>query len=641
MRYCVLSLLLTASLFAAGDVLIVADEFPAMQILAARLKAGAGVDSSIVRQAEMPSDLSRFAAVIVYIHGAIGEPAEKAFIDYAEAGGKLILLHHSISSGKRPNRYWLPFLGVSLPLGDLSHGGYTYFEDIEMEIVNLAPNHFITTRDVNYSSKISYKSPDFGGMEKLLPGFTLSESEVYLNHVLEGDRTILLGLKFREPKSGAIYMQDTAGWYKRAGRGIVMFFMPGHSEREFENPAYSQILVNAVAFQPARAEAPASPTGVAWQHLSTKAGDLEIPNSGGQQTSSVVFDADKDGVDDFAITERTAAPSVVLYRRRPAGWTRYVIDAGPLRIEAGSCAWDIDGDGDLDLVAGGDAGSNQVWWWENPHPEFDPKVPWKRHLIKNSGSTKHHDQLFGDFDGDGKDELVFWNQGARTLFLARIPDNPRTTDSWPLTPIYTYSGDSEPQQRGKPASFRSVNEHEGLAKADIDGDGRPDIVGGGRWFKHLGGDRFQPNLIDASYSFSRAAAGQLKKGGRPEVVLVVGDGRGPLNWYEWVNGTWEAHKLLDVENGHSLDLVDFDGDGNLDIFLAEMRLGGGNPEAKIYVLLGDGRGNFKTTVVASGFGNHESKIADLDGNGTLDILGKPYDWEAPRLDLWLNFGKAK
>jgi hypothetical protein len=40
--------------------------------------------------------------------------------------------------------------------------------------------------------------------------------------------------------------------------------------------------------------------------------------------------------------------------------------------------------------------------------------------------------------------------------------------------------------------------------------------------------------------------------------------------------------------------------------------------------------------VAEGFGNHESKIADLDGNGTLDILGKPYNWDTPRLDIWLN-----
>lgn len=251
MKTCVLLLLLSASLFAADTVLIVADEFPAMQTLAARLKTGAGVDSTIVKQTEIPRDVSPYAAVIVYIHREIGEPAEKAFIDYAERGGKLILLHHSISSGKRPNRYWLPFLGVSLPLGDLSSGGYKYFEGIEMEIVNLAPNDFITTREVTYSAKIPYQSPRSGGPEKEIPGFEVRDTEVYLNHVFEGSRTILLGLKFREPKSGATYMQDTAGWYKRAGKGMVMYFMPGHSVTEFENPAYAQILVNAVLFQPA------------------------------------------------------------------------------------------------------------------------------------------------------------------------------------------------------------------------------------------------------------------------------------------------------------------------------------------------------------------------------------------------------
>lgn len=374
-----------------------------------------------------------------------------------------------------------------------------------------------------------------------------------------------------------------------------------------------------------------------WKHLSTAAGDLPAPNSGKQQTSSAVFDIDRDGVNDFVITERTAAPAVVRYRRSKTGWTRHILEPGPLHIEAGSCSYDVDGDGDLDFIAGGDYKSNEVWWWENPYPDYSAGTGWKRHVIKNTGRPKHHDQMFIDYDGDGRDELVFWNQSARVLFGARIPPDPRHAGPWPLTAIYRYSGDSEPQQRGKPAAFKSVNEHEGLAKIDIDGDGKPDIVGGGRWFKYLGGDRFEVNIIDAGYSFSRAAAGQLKKGGRPEVVLVVGDGIGPLMMYEWVKGTWLPKRLLEgIDNGHSLSLVDFDGDGNLDIFLAEMRLNGGNPEAKIYLLMGDGNGNFKTTIVARGFGNHESKVADLDGNGTLDILGKPYNWETPRLDIWLN-----
>ena len=248
MRIAAVLLLACVPLMAASDVLIVADEIPAMETLAARLKAGAGVTSTIIKQTELPASLSEYPTVIVYIHGSLGERAEKAFIGYARAGGKLILLHHSISTGKRSNRDWFPFLGVSLPSGELSAGGYNYFEDGELEVVNLAPKHTITTHQVRYDSEVSYKFA--GGAERKLPAIQLKDAEVYLNQVTNKDRTMLLGIKFREPKSGVTYMQDTAGWYKQAGRGLVMYFMPGHSAKEFENPAYAQILVNAVAFRP-------------------------------------------------------------------------------------------------------------------------------------------------------------------------------------------------------------------------------------------------------------------------------------------------------------------------------------------------------------------------------------------------------
>jgi len=210
-----------------------------------------------------------------------------------------------------------------------------------------------------------------------------------------------------------------------------------------------------------------------------------------------------------------------------------------------------------------------------------------------------------------------------------------------LTSIYSYSVASEPEQRGKAASFKGINEHEGIAVGDVDGDGKLDVVGGGHWFRNLRNGNFEANTIDAGYTFSRAAIGRLKPGKWAQVVLVIGDGEGPLTWYECVQGTWIPHKVADIKYGHNLQLVDFNHDGNLDIFCAEQRLHGANPDSKIYFFLGDGKGNFQPLVVATGYDSHESKVADLDGNGTLDVLSKPYDYGAPGLDIFLNMGVKK
>jgi hypothetical protein len=367
------------------------------------------------------------------------------------------------------------------------------------------------------------------------------------------------------------------------------------------------------------------PVELNWTHLSSQKGDIPPPGTSKQQTASLVLDADRDGFNDFVIASRNEGTSLVWYRRVKDGWQPYVIESETLPIEAGGAVHDLDSDGDLDLIFGADSSGNAVWWWENPYPNYQTDLPWQRRIIKNSGGKKHHDQIIGDFDGDGQKELVFWNQKTpdklNRLFIADIPAAPRQTEPWSYTEI-----------------FATKTKSEGLAKADIDGDGKLDLIAGGYWFKHQGGTAYTPNEIDKEQAFSRAVAGQLKEGGAPEVVLVIGDGKGRLKWYELTGKSWVGHDLLGdrVDHGHSLALADLNTDGNLDIFCAEMRLNGENPDAKMWLFLGDGQGNFARQEIATGFGNHESKIADLDGDGDLDILGKPYNWETPRLDIWLN-----
>jgi len=234
----------------AADVLIVADELPAMEVLAKTLNSEAGLASRIVSQAEMPVRLAGFSDVIVYIHKDLDAAAEAAFIAYAKGGGKLIVLHHSISSGKRANKDWFPFLGVSLPQGEADHGGYQWIEGVSFEMVNRTPAHFITTNQVSYEGRTSYPLAESTGGEPMMAAFTLHDSEVYLNHALTGPRTLLLGLKYADRKSGKTYTQDTGGWYKAAGNGWVFYFMPGHSVRDFQQPAFLRIVLNAVIFKP-------------------------------------------------------------------------------------------------------------------------------------------------------------------------------------------------------------------------------------------------------------------------------------------------------------------------------------------------------------------------------------------------------
>jgi hypothetical protein len=364
----------------------------------------------------------------------------------------------------------------------------------------------------------------------------------------------------------------------------------------------------------------AEPLGaqVPWRHLSSTTGALPAPTGATQQTTCLTADFNRDGSDDVLVASRNYGGRVQAWLSQPGGtWLRIDVDPSNVQTEAGGAIHDIDGDGDPDVVIGQDFAGSDIYWWENPYPSFGS--PWTRRTIKSGGGTKHHDQIFGDFDGDGATELVAWNQNANQLLLFEIPSDPRgTTLPWPSRVIFNAPSDL----------------YEGLAAGDVDLDGVVDIVGAGRWWKHVGGGSYQVQVIDAAMFFTRAAIGQLVPGGRPEIVFVPGDASGNGNWYEWNGSSWVAHSLGYVYHGHSLDIADVDGDGAQDVFLGEMRLG--SASCRVRVLYGDGTGSFREQVLATGNDIHEGRLADLDGDGDLDIAHKPYNDGTPRLEMWIN-----
>jgi hypothetical protein len=216
---------------AAERVLIVADEIPAMEALARQFQAKAGAETKIVTQADLPPSLEPYSAVLVYIHRELFEPTEKAVLDFLKGGRKVILIHHSISSGKRKNKEWFPAFSIVLPTEKFDEGGYGYYAPATFEMVNLAPGHPVTTKKVKYERKT-----DFDG-------------EIFLNHRLQGQRTSLLGIKWTDPRSGRTYQQPTGGWHMQVGKGSLFYFMAGHKVEDFSVEPYAQILANALTYR--------------------------------------------------------------------------------------------------------------------------------------------------------------------------------------------------------------------------------------------------------------------------------------------------------------------------------------------------------------------------------------------------------
>jgi Trehalose utilisation len=255
-----LTLAFAGNAMASGKVLIVADERPAMEALARYLEQHGRLETRIVEQNSMPQALRRFDAVIVYIHNDLDAAVETQLIDYTRAGGRLVPLHHSISSAKARNRYWLDFLAVQLPgagtplssTPTVPGGHYAWREGITQTIVNVNPAHYITSHDIRWPETTSYVSSSGPALEASFPAYSVV-TETYINHYFTDGaaKTVLLGFKYHDDRNDTSWMQDRAGWTKAAGAGQIVYLQSGHFAAEFRDSILDQMILNAIRWKPA------------------------------------------------------------------------------------------------------------------------------------------------------------------------------------------------------------------------------------------------------------------------------------------------------------------------------------------------------------------------------------------------------
>jgi len=268
---------------------------------------------------------------------------------------------------------------------------------------------------------------------------------------------------------------------------------------------------------------------------------------------------------------------------------------------------DMDGDGDIDLVAtqgasfGGDV--RVVWYANTGTGTFGTK------LTISTAVQMLSDIAVADIDGDGDADVVSVDYGFNAC-------------RWHENTI----GDGTAWTDRMIAASNSVSFFVKAADMDLDGD--PDVLlsdrvnGQARWVENTAGDgsTWTNRLIQGGLSSpSGSAAADLDGDGDLDVATAsVSD-----NKFAWTENRtihrnadfpFQALVATSVEGARSMQLADLDGDGDLDVLSGSLAVRWHEN------VDGSGTSWSTATVQGAGLAPGGTAVSDLDGDGDLDVL---------------------
>ncbi|GAA6138994.1 hypothetical protein NBRC116583_27410 [Arenicella sp. 4NH20-0111] len=278
---------------------------------------------------------------------------------------------------------------------------------------------------------------------------------------------------------------------------------------------------------------------------------------------------------------------------------------------------DVDGDGDLDVVAG-NRGRNRLYLNNGSVNPFNNVTGVDITTDSNTTSSI----VLDDVDGDGDLDAIAGNSDTIQREANRLYLNNGTAD-----PFNGVAGTNIGEDRDVTLS---------IAVGDVDGDGDLDVITGnvGRSRLYLNNGSAAPfngvaeAIIGEGSNTSAIALGDVDNDG--DLDLIVGGSReepnrlylndgsaAPFNGVAGVNISTDIYETLAIALG------DVDGDGDLDVVAGSFGLGNSAQESRLY--LNNGTADPFNGVAGTNISQDRGSVVaialgDIDGDGDLDVI---------------------
>lgn len=398
-------------------------------------------------------------------------------------------------------------------------------------------------------------------------------------------------------------------------------------------------------------------------------------------TSARSADIDRDG--DLDIVGTSGNDHILAWWENLGGqgtnWTLHTIDTAfnsAQNVDIG----DLDGDGDLDLVGSANiiaSSADHITWWENLD---ETGGSWTSRLIA-AGFDGAYGLFVFDLDGDGdRDVLATAQTDNDVAWFENITGqglswNKHTVDGLfsGARSIYPgdLDGDGDPDivaaafTENKLAWWENLNIHrsasfcitnpvatgfvgaQSIAPVDLDRDGDLDIIGAASvnnrisWWENGDGQGgvWLERSIDTNVPSAWAIlSGDINNDGIPD---VIGSSRstGTISWWKDEDGSGQNWNRYVIETNfiqvQSAAVADLDRDGDVDVVGAAY----GSGEIGCWINSDPSGTNWIKHIIATGYSGANAVITqDINGDGQIDIIGSSFT--LGHITWWKNNGES-